>query len=97
MSGGEATYPAAEPFDSLSEFSLISNSTWSDLLDGQGPISVGYQEAIILDGAYIKAGSITLTQATLIVDGTVVPEPATLMLLSIGIFGIRRKSFKKTQ
>jgi hypothetical protein len=83
--GGEATYPDPEAFDSQSEFALSYGvQTWSGLLDGQGVAQIYYTEAIILDGMYVEHGSVDLTSATLVVDGTVVPEPATVLLLAIG-------------
>lgn len=93
--GGEPNYPEPEPFDCLSEFGS-SGSTWSDLLDGQGTLALSYKESVFGgSGRYIEPGSISLTSATLIVEGVVIPEPATITLLLIGAFAIRRKSFKK--
>jgi hypothetical protein len=86
--GGQVTHPEAEPFDSLSEFELLGTTTWSDLLDGQGWIGIGYTEAIMLFGEYIQPGSIDLSGATLAVEGTVVPEPATLLFLGIGAISL---------
>jgi hypothetical protein len=94
--GGEPNYPAPEPFNSLSKFNLFSDSSWSDLLDGQGTITIGYGKLIMINGTYIEDGFITLTNATLVVDGTIVPEPATILLLTAGIIIARRKSFKKS-
>jgi hypothetical protein len=85
--GGQVTYPEAEPFDSLSEFELLGTTTWSDLLDGQGWFGIGYTEAIMLNGRYVEHGSITLDKAILRVEGAV-PEPATILLLATGLFGI---------
>jgi hypothetical protein len=84
--GGEGTYPAPEPFDSLSE---IQASTWIDLLDGKTRITVQYDELIMLFGRYIEHGSVMLDDATLIVEGTIVPEPTMFLLLITGIVGIR--------
>ena len=90
--GGGATYPDPEPFDSLSEIPP-GTSAWSDLLDGRGTITIGYTQPIIL-GTYVEYGSVVLNDATLVVDGVVVPEPATFLLLIIGIAGIRAKGRK---
>jgi hypothetical protein len=89
--GGEQTYPLPEPFDSLSE---IKPSTWSDLLDGQGMIGLQSEVVIMANGRYIEYGSINLDNATLIIEGTVVPEPATFILLVLGFTQIiRRRSY----
>ena len=89
--GGEATYPEPEGFDSRTEFELLGQTTWSDLLDGQGWIGIGYTE---LGGPYIiyvEFGFVDLASATLVVEGTIVPEPATIVLLVAGIIGVRAR------
>ncbi len=86
--GGVATYPAPELFALTSEIDG-DGSNWSDLLDGQGAIGIGYTEIIMSDGAYTEHGSVSLTKATLVVDGTVIPEPASLLLLALGVAGPR--------
>ncbi|MHC4665821.1 MAG: PEP-CTERM sorting domain-containing protein [Planctomycetota bacterium] len=91
--GGEGTYPDPEAFDSVSEFELVGGSTWSDLIDGRGSITIEYEE-LIIPGSYIEHGSVDLTSATLVVDGTVVPEPATLLLLAIGTTLVRGSTAK---
>ena len=88
--GGEATYPAPELFGGVSQFELSGSDSWSDLLDGQGTILIKYQELIIIDGSYVEFGSVTLDQATLIVQGTLVPEPMTLCFLAMGVLALRR-------
>lgn len=88
--GGETTYPAPELFDCRSEIELVGGSSWSDLLDGQGTITIGYTELIMLHGRYVEHGSVTLERAVLIVDG-VIPEPTTLFLLTVGVLGLRVK------
>jgi hypothetical protein len=89
--GGEESYPAPEPFDSLSE---IKPSTWSDILDGQGSIDIQYEEIImaagLYGGKYIEHGSVMLDNATLIVDGTIIPEPATFFLFALGGLFLKR-------
>jgi len=89
--GGEGTYPLPEPFDIISE---ILPSVWSDLFDGQGTILIGYEEINIWPptdpGYYIEHGSVMLNDATLIVEGTTVPEPTTLILFGFGFMSIRR-------
>ena len=87
--GGERTYPEPEGFDSRTEFELLGQTTWSDLLDGQGWIGIGYT---VLGGPYItyvEFGFVDLASPTLVVEGTIVPEPATIVLLVAGIIGVR--------
>jgi hypothetical protein len=94
--GGKITYPEPQAFDCGSDFELTGPSTWSDLLDGQGAITIGYTGYIILDGRYIEPGNIVLNSATLVVAGTIVPEPVSILLLAMGTIlfriGTRRTS-----
>ena len=85
--GGETTYPDPEVFDCRSE---IESTNWSDLLDGQGTITIGGKEIIMLNGMYVEHGSATLDRATLIVEG-VIPEPTTFFLLIVGVLCLRVK------
>jgi len=92
VSGGEATYPKPESFDCRSEFQLRGKTTWSDLLDGQGTISIGYASLGMGAGCpgsgyggIIDFGFIALNEAIMVVEGTPVPEPATILLLAAGI------------
>lgn len=87
--GGAATYPAPEPFDYRSEF-IYGAMLWSELFDGQGTIGIQYTEPIIF-GTYVDHGSVVLNSASLIVDGVVVPEPATFLLLVMGAVGIQSR------
>jgi hypothetical protein len=86
--GGEATYPEPEGFDVQSEFGLPGETTWSDLLDGQGTIVIDHA---ILGGpylVYVEFGFVVLNEATLVVEGTPVPEPATIIFLALGMLGL---------
>jgi hypothetical protein len=87
---GAATYPDPELFDARSEF-LYGSMPWSELFDGQGRITIDYTQAILGEGWYIEDGSVDLTSATLVVDGTPVPEPSTLLLLAVGAVYVRAK------
>lgn len=73
-------------------------TTWSDILDGKGKISIGY--ASLGTGAgcpgsgcgsIIDFGFVALNEATLVIEGTIVPEPATFLLLGIGSLLFRKK------
>jgi hypothetical protein len=90
--GGEATYPEPEGFNYLSEFELLGSTTWSDLLDGQGTIEIGH---VVLGGpylAYVEFGFVDLSSATLVVEGTPVPEPATVYLFILGWVLLRKRN-----
>jgi hypothetical protein len=88
--GGEETYPEPEIFDIISHFSISQLSSWSDLLDGQGTIRILYEELSFVGDSewpgaeYIEHGSVMLNDAALIIDGTIIPEPATVLFLSFG-------------
>lgn len=90
LGGGEETYPHPEPFDNWSEFQY-GGMPWSELFDGQGTITIEYQEPVSPDVSYVQHGSIVLDSAILVVDGVVVPEPTTLLFIVIGAIGIRAK------
>jgi len=87
--GGAATWPDPELFHTTSEIELTGTATWSDLLDGQGSITIGYEELIIVNGAYIQHGSVDLRRATLVVDGIPIPEPMTFLFFAAGMLVIR--------
>lgn len=80
---GKATYPQPEPFAEISEFMLSGLDTWDDLLDGKGTMFI-YASYPIIPGSYVDFGYVQLDNATFIVDGTVIPEPATITLFVLG-------------
>lgn len=88
--GGAATHPDAEVFDVQSEF-VYGTMPWSELFDGEGTITIEYKELVILNGTYVESGSVFLNSATLVVDGTIVPEPASILLLAMGTLCLRAK------
>ena len=98
ITGGAISYPDPEPFNCISDVTLYGNTTWSDLLDGKGHIKMYYINSVIIDGYSIEYGSVLINNATLIVDGTLVPEPATIIFLAlgaVGLFGRRKKTHRK--
>jgi hypothetical protein len=100
--GGEETYPEPEIFDIISLFPLSQPSSWSDLLDGQGTIRILYEEISFVGNSewpgaeYIEHGSVMLNDATLMIVGTVIPEPATILLLTLGAGLMRRMRRPRT-
>jgi len=89
--GGETDYPSPKSLNSLDEFPT-GGTSWSGLLDGKGGIIVGYTEpGFDFSGTwYVTHGSATLDKAILVVEGTV-PEPASILLMTIGLAFIRHK------
>ena len=86
--GGAATYPTPEPFNLQTSF---TDEGWSEFYDGQGSIEIWF------GGIYRPLGEITVSLpsgemnfATLVIDGVIVPEPATLSLLAFGTLIYRR-------
>ncbi|MHC4149133.1 MAG: PEP-CTERM sorting domain-containing protein [Planctomycetota bacterium] len=95
ITGGPGTAPDPEPFDLHSEFNM---GNYSAFLDGLGSIKITFDQKYPLlwysDIPIIRKvsnASGQLDPATLIVDGTVVPEPATLILLTLGTLFLRQK------
>jgi hypothetical protein len=87
--GGEEEYSLPYIFNSKSEILVGGTTTWSDLLDGTGKITVGYTAPWIIGGDIMQHGSIDLNKATLVIDGNIVPEPATFLLIVFGAIGPR--------
>ena len=95
--GGKQTYPNPEPFDTTSLVELHLNSTWSDLYDGKGNVKIYYTQPSLFDGYIIESGTVVLSDANLIFNGTLVPEPTSIVFLALGVFGIfgrRKRQFK---
>jgi hypothetical protein len=87
---GASTYPSPESFDVQSEFG--DGGTWNDLLDGKETISIYYPKSETIPEIHvIDWGSATLNDATLVVEGTIIPEPSTLTILGLGFVSIIRQ------
>ena len=86
--GGEEEHPLPYIFNSKDEIP-VGLTNWADLLDGQGTVLIDYTAPVILGGNIVEHGSINLSKVTLVVDGTIVPEPATFLLLGFGAIGTR--------
>jgi len=92
---GQATSPDPEPFELRSAF---TDEGWSVLLDGRGAIEISLHiisRPLYLCTVEYPCGQ--LDSATLVLEGTVIPEPATILLLAIGIAGIQAKHHNKSQ
>ena len=81
--GGESTYPEAEPFDVQSAF----DEDWPELLDGQAKFHLGIGSTASFDMLVVKHAQGVIESATLVVEGTVVPEPGGFALVVGGAVG----------
>jgi hypothetical protein len=88
VAGGVPTYPNPEPFDLASQFDA---DYWIKLLDGQSNIEIWFGDTIHLLDSVVSAGTGRLDSATLVIEGTVIPEPCTLCLFALGAVLLKRK------
>ena len=91
IGGGDSTYPNPENFDCITSFSLWFDSTWDQWLDGIGDVNLA--PSMISPTTIVEFGYVELYDATLIFEGTVIPEPMlTLLLVCGGFWAYCRKS-----
>jgi hypothetical protein len=83
-------YPLESPFDVEGTFALKYGATFDFLLDGTDEVTLelGWPVSITGEDVIIDPGSVEIYQAFLIVDG-VIPEPSSILLLFLGILGVR--------
>jgi hypothetical protein len=85
--------PESVPFNFDTTFISSNGATWDFLLDGKANGYVSLITSVMyfpeFPPEYITGN---INSATLVVDGTVVPEPGTLFLLGIGGLSLRRRS-----
>lgn len=95
IQGGVATYPDPDPFALQSAF---TNEGWSTFLDGRGSVSIQVVQLARPAVAYtIEYPSGQLDSATLVFEGTLVPEPMSILLLTLGIVIVRVKHPHKSR
>jgi len=85
--GGASSYPDPEPFTITSEITKGS-MFWSELFDGE-KITITYKQWLMSDGWYVESGTVTINDAKLVIDGGLVPEPMSILLLAMGTIGLR--------
>ncbi len=91
MLKGVDTYPAPEPFDS-NTVPYFSSGYLSELLDGKASVSLLFKKSPRYEFTYTLINpSGQLDSATLVFEGTIVPEPGSLFLLLAGAVYLARK------
>ncbi len=81
---GVDTYPAPEPFDLMTVIADTDDDLTS-LLDGKGSVEIGFFKSPRYGYTSTLVDPIGhLNSATLIFDGAVIPEPATILLFGVG-------------
>jgi len=85
---GTFLHPLESPFDAEQIFELDLGATWDFLLDGKGEVSAYLGWGGGTPSLIITPGFVEISQAYITVEG-VVPEPATILLLGLGIIGVR--------
>ena len=83
VNAGEATYPDPEPFDEQTGFDYLN---YARLLDGQAEVEIWLNQVIHVGdmGAY-PGPSGDLFGASLFIEGTIVPEPVSVVMLTYGV------------
>ncbi len=83
-------YPLESPFDVEGTFALRHDATWDFLLDGTGEVAayLGWPVSPAGEDVIINPGYVEIYQAFLLVDG-IIPEPSSILLLFLGIVGVR--------
>jgi hypothetical protein len=81
------------PFDIKVPFLLKYGATWDFLLDGQDRIDVSWLYSNLLIGAIEQSAATEISEAYLIVEGTI-PEPATIFLFGVGAILTRARHHK---
>lgn len=70
-------------------FKHIGSTTWDFLLDGQAEITTNMIGAPFGIGTVVvEPATAIITEAYLIIEGSPVPEPATILMLAIGSLGL---------
>ena len=86
---GEATYPDPEAFDEQTVFEYLN---YSRLLDGQAEVEIRLHLGTHIGDIPYEGPSGDILAATLFIEGTIVPEPVTTVMLicGAGYMGVKR-------
>ena len=73
-------------------FDGAGSPSWDFLLDGNAQITANMiGDTFGIDVVTIVPATAEITDALLIIEGTVIPEPASILLFTAGVFLIRKK------
>ncbi len=79
VSGGLATYPEPEFFDTVQS---LTNDGWETFYDGSAMAEINFNRGPRFGDFVVVPSSGVLNSAKLIVEGTLIPEPTSLLLIA---------------
>jgi len=88
--GGVDSHPDPEPFNLVQAF---SDHGWPSFYNGVAFLEVSFAAGSSFPESYpLEEASGNIDSAILVIDGTVIPEPSSFLIITVGAFWIRKYS-----